>query len=145
MIEYGTIISVKEDLAEIEIGPGEARSECGHCTACFAHGAKKRLVWAVNRTGAGRGDRVKILLRPGRVVSALILFLFPLSLFFLFFFLAGGASRGGELTGALAGFAGFGLSYALVAFVSRKSAVKNRVVGKEPPLHTEGPAGARYD
>ncbi len=97
--------------------------DCHKCAGCGA--AKERILFeAVNTIGAKPGDMVNIQSESGPVLAgAAVLYMVPLVLFFLGYFL-------GDLMGqgALGGCLGFLLGIGAAAVYDRKVAAKQKIV-----------------
>ena len=97
--------------------------DCHKCSGCGA--AKETLIFeAVNAIGAKPGDTVIVKTESGPVLTgAMVLYMVPLALFFLGYFL-------GDLVGfgALAGCLGFVLGIVAAALYDRLVAAKKRTV-----------------
>lgn len=114
--------------------------DCHKCSGCGA--AKETIVFdAVNAIGARPGELVTVKSESGPVLAgAAVLYMVPLVLFFLGYFL-------GELVGAgpLAGCAGLVLGFALAALYDRKVTAKKNTVytitGYPAGVRTKGDHG----
>ncbi len=97
--------------------------DCHKCTGCGA--AKERILFeAVNAIGAKPGDLVNIHAESGPVLAgAAVLYMVPLILFFLGYFLGDLAGQG-----TLGGCLGFVLGIAAAALYDRKVAAKRKTV-----------------
>ncbi len=98
----------------------------GDCHKCSGCGAAKETIFfdAVNPIGAGVGDMVTVSSESGPVLAgAAVLYMVPLVLFFLGYFL-------GELAGfgALGGCLGFLLGIGCAALYDRKVTAKKKTV-----------------
>ncbi len=98
----------------------------GDCHKCSGCGAAKETIFfdAVNPIGAGVGDMVTVSSESGPVLAgAAVLYMVPLVLFFLGYFL-------GELAGfgALGGCLGFLLGISCAALYDRKVTAKKKTV-----------------
>ncbi len=95
--------------------------DCHKCSGCGA--AKETMIFtATNAINASRGDLVKVESATGPVMkAATVLYVIPLVLFFLGYYL--GTLPGNF--GALGGCLGFVLGIALVVFYDRKVAKNN--------------------
>lgn len=115
------LVRVKETYADgtalvIHIRESACSGDCHKCSGCGA--AKEAvLLKADNPIGAGSGDLVKVESATGPVLkAALVLYVIPLVLFFLGYYLG---TRMGSF-GALAGCLGFVLGVGVVVIYDRK-------------------------
>lgn len=101
------------------------KSACsGDCHTCHGcpHPEETVMVQADNNVGARKGDEVLVTSSTGRVLRlAVLLYIMPLCLFFLGYFLAGGGEGRRAAVGCLA----FALGMGICVLVSR-SMKKNR-------------------
>ena len=98
----------------------------GDCHKCSGCGAVKQtmLCEAVNAIGAKPGDLVTIQSESGPILAgAAVLYMVPLALFFLGYFLGNMAGLG-----PLAGCGGFVLGFLLAALYDRKVTAKKKTV-----------------
>lgn len=100
----------------IHVRESACSGDCHKCSGCGA--AKEAVLFtADNPIGAGKGDLVKVESATGPVLkAAVVLYVIPLVLFFLGYYL--GTVMGGF--GALAGCLGFVLGVAIVVVYDRK-------------------------
>ena len=99
----------------------------GDCHKCSGCGAAKEtmIVRAQNRINAGKGDLVKVESATGPVMkAAVVLYVIPLVLFFLGYYL--GTLPGNY--GALGGCLGFALGVALVIWYDRSMGKKAEMI-----------------
>jgi len=108
----------------IHIRESACSGDCHKCSGCGA--AKEAVLFtAANPIGAGRGALVKVESETGPVLkAAVVLYVIPLVLFFLGYYL--GTLLGGF--GTLVSCLGFGLGVVLVVLYDRK-VVKKRDIG----------------
>ena len=123
------IVRVKSVTADgraqvIHMRESACSGDCHKCSGCGA--AKEAIIlMADNPIGAAVGDFVKISSDSAPVLKgAVVLYMMPLALFFLGYFL--GAAAWGK--GALAGCLAFVLGIALVIVYDRQVAAKNQTV-----------------
>ncbi len=123
------LVRVKETYADgtalvIHVRESACSGDCHKCAGCGA--AKETvLLTADNPIGARRGDLVKVESDSGPVLkAALVLYVLPLLLFFLGYYL--GTLAGGH--GALVGCLGFALGIGIVVIYDRK-VVRNAGLG----------------
>ena len=108
----------------LHIRESACSGDCHKCSGCGA--AKEAIVLeADNPIGAAVGDFVKISSESGPVLrAAAVLYMMPLLLFFLGYFLGSLAWGSGGLAGGLA----FVLGIALAVVYDRRVAAKNKTV-----------------
>lgn len=107
----------------IHVRESACSGDCHKCSGCGA--AKEAVIFdAQNLIGAKRGDLVKVESDTGTVLkAAVVLYVLPLVLFFLGYYL--GAVMWG--LGALAGCLGFALGVAIIVFYDRKVMKKKNI------------------
>ena len=108
----------------IHVRESACSGDCHKCSGCGA--AKEAVLFtAANPIGAGRGDLVKVESATGPVLkAAVVLYVIPLILFFLGYYLGDLAGQLGTLGGCL----GFVLGIGIVVFYDRK-VVKKADIG----------------
>ena len=141
MRQRARVVAAEGSLATVEVTRSSMCDGCeksggcgGHCAITGIVGdARPMTAQAVNEIGAGIGDLVEVESDGGTVlVTAALVFLFPLAVCALFFFI-GKRIFGGEGAGLAAGAVGFALSFVLVGLVDRrmrKRAPKIRIVAR---------------
>ncbi|MBE6974734.1 MAG: polyunsaturated fatty acid synthase PfaA [Ruminococcaceae bacterium] len=108
--------------------------DCHKCSGCGAV-REKLLIDAVNAAGAQPGDTVIIRSDSAPVLTgAAVLYILPLALFFLGYFLGENAHFG-----PLAGFAGFVAGLVLAAVYDRKVAARRKTVYTITGITAHGP------
>jgi positive regulator of sigma E activity len=117
MLEKATVIKIDNDIATLACGDNES------CQSCAAHGfcggTDNKTFEALNKNNfeLESGNTVEVLLPTGKTIwSAFMVMIFPLLLFFLFFygtgFIVADAGEGIQVLGGLAGIAvGFGINF----------------------------------
>ena len=116
MIEKAKVIAVNDEIVTLVCGDAEG------CASCAAHGfcaTDKKTFEAWNSKGfpIEPGSNVEVFLPTGKTIgSAFMVMIFPLVLFFLFFYGAGmlfdNLSEGRSVLAGLAGIAaGFGINF----------------------------------
>ena len=99
--EYTAMIAVKRKSA--------CSGDCHTCHGC-PHPDEIVVVPAANLAGAKKGDDVIVTSSTGRVLKlALLLYIMPVALFFLGYFLAGGGETRRTIVGVAAFLAGIGI------------------------------------
>jgi len=99
----------------------------GDCHKCSGCGAAKEaiIINAVNAIGAGVGDFVTVRSETGPVLkAAAVLYMLPLVLFFMGYFVGAVLNISGAITGGLA----FVLSIALIVVYDRRMAKKDNTI-----------------
>ena len=119
MTEKATVKKIENDIATLVCG------DTAGCGSCAAHGicggASERSFEAWNKSGLelNEGDKVEVLLPTGRTIgSAFMVMIFPLLLFFVFFYAAPVIIRDAAeglrvLFGVIGIAAGFGINFLL--------------------------------
>ena len=127
MLEKATVINIKNDIITLACGDSEG------CQSCAAHGicggVNDKTFEAYNSESLEleAGDRVEVLLPTGKTIrAAFMVMIFPLLLFFVFFFGAGrlidSPSEGIQVLFGIAGIAaGFGINFLTNRKTSKKS------------------------
>ena len=122
MLEKATVIKTDDDVVTLACGDSEG------CKSCAAHGfcggVNDKTFEAWNKGGfeLEAGSQVEVNLPTGKTIgSAFMVMIFPLILFFVFFYavklLFPGTGEGLQVLGGLAGIAaGFGINF----FINRK-------------------------
>lgn len=125
MLETGRILQIDNDKALICTDNITGRADCdGGCLSCKENPAKnKKSIWVKNssQVPVHIDDRVEIYYPAGKTIKAAFLVLiFPLLLFFLFYFMAILLfKQEGELIRIISGFSGIGLAF-LMNFILQK-------------------------
>ncbi len=126
MLEKATVIRINNDVVTLACGDSES------CQSCAAHGfcggVNDKTFEAVNINGyeLEPGSKVEVFLPTGKTIgAAFMVMIFPLLLFFVFFFgirlLLESAGEGIQVLSGLAGIAaGFGINF----ITSRKAGKK---------------------
>ena len=130
MTETATVTRIDGDIATLACG------DSAGCASCAAHGicggAGDRSFEAWNRSGIelSEGDRVEILLPTGKTIgSAFMVMIFPLLLFFVFFYAAQlFIPNPGEGVRVLFGLVGIAAGFGLNFILNRKQNRKNMPV-----------------
>ena len=122
------LVRVKETYPDgtamvIHVRESACSGDCHKCSGCGA--AKEAVLFtAENRIGAKRGDLVKVESDTGTVLkAAVVLYILPLVLFFLGYYI-------GDVLwslGALVGCAGFALGVAVIVIYDRKVIRKKNI------------------
>jgi positive regulator of sigma E activity len=126
-IETGTVIGVTEGKALVQVQMGEPCAGCAAHRPCSAMGSGFRQIEADNRLGAAVGDRVQIDCPPqSRVVSAAVLFFFPIVLALVGYFVGYSVqpTEGGGIVGT---FAGLILAFVTIWFLNPILAKRQRL------------------
>ena len=107
----------------IHVRESACSGDCHKCSGCGA--AKEAVLFtAENRIGARRGDLVKVESDTGTVLkAAVVLYVLPLVLFFLGYYLGDLAGSLGPLAGCL----GFVLGVAIIILYDRKVVRKKNI------------------
>lgn len=123
-----TVISVSGSSASVAYDrPTACHGDCSHCAGgCGSMAAKERIVVkAENRIGAVPGDRVVIEAAAKSVFSAILLvYVMPILLFFVGYFVAEALGAAGSLPGVLGFFLGLGIA----VVVSRRKTKTGREI-----------------
>lgn len=125
MIEYGKVISIKNNIAEIQLAP---ENNCETCAKCTFINTEKHTVLARNTTNANIGDNVKVNIFESRTYAALILYMLPLFFFFVFYLLGNQYFKWNELISALTGIIGLSLVYVIIAALNKRPKVRNYII-----------------
>ena len=128
MRQRAKVVAAEGAVATVEVTRSSMCDGCEKSGGCGGHCAITGIVGdsrpmtakAVNEIGAAEGDLVEVESDSGAVLStAALVFLFPLAVCALFFFL-GSRLFGGEGPGLIAGAAGFILSFILIGIIDRR-------------------------
>lgn len=117
-------------MAEILIRQDDSRLECIQCSRCIFTDSDRQTVQAINTIDAAVHDEVMVYIHDNKIVSAFILYLLPLFVFFLFFLTADKILKYNELFSALAGFLGFCLFYFILYLFEKKRKTRNYIISK---------------
>ena len=131
MRDFGRIISLRGDSAQVSIQPHGGCEKCAMKNACVP-GESTQLLWALNPKEGKVGDEVVVELKPKvKVLGSTLVFIFPLTGLFLGYFLGwrlGGSDDYGVL-GAALGIAVFFLLVRLIdKFVGGKKSLKPVII-----------------
>jgi positive regulator of sigma E activity len=139
MIEYGSVVSVNDDAAVVEMGMHGACKKCGLCQT--SSGGKTVLLLARNAAGAAVGDAVEVEISPGRVLAAaFVVYLIPVVMTVIGFAVGSALSDGSEESALpivlavvflVASFLGVWLYDARVRKSDRRDAAVRRVLGED--------------
>ncbi|MDZ7271456.1 MAG: SoxR reducing system RseC family protein [candidate division KSB1 bacterium] len=121
MREYGQVVAVDGDRAQVKVVRGD---KCGECQVCRAFGEGGGIMEARNRIGAAVGDLVEVEVSPKTVVGhSMLLFIVPLVFLMLGYVLGRAlpwpATGGAEMRGILGAFLFLTLSFFLVRAYDR--------------------------
>jgi len=130
MTEKATIIKINDDIITLACG------DSAGCGSCAAHGicggAEERNfeAWNADSLELEEGNRVEVLLPTGKTIgSAFMVMIFPLLLFFLFFYAAGLLiDNPGEGIRVLFGLAGIAAGFGFNFLINRKQNKKRMPV-----------------
>ncbi|MBI9107090.1 MAG: SoxR reducing system RseC family protein [Spirochaetales bacterium] len=127
MIEKATVITINNDIVSLACGDSAGCGECAAHGICGGAQDRKFDAWNASKIDLNTGDRVEVLLPTGKTIgSAFMVMIFPLLLFFLFFYAATlvieNPSEGVQVLFGLIGIAvGFGLNFLLNRNPKKKS------------------------
>ncbi len=121
MQDFGKIVSLTDDLAQVSIQPHGGCENCGMKAAC-APGENTQLLWAVRPPDKPLkvGDEVVVEVKPQvKVMGSALVFIFPLAGLFPGYFAGYELSGGSNDYGVLGAFGGLVLFFALVRLIDR--------------------------
>jgi len=119
MLEKATVIKVDDDIITLACGDSEGCSSCAAHGFCGGVNDKTFEAWNAKKIELAPGSRVEVNLPTGKTIgSAFMVMIFPLLLFFVFFYavkmLFGNPGEGLQVVGGLIGIAsGFGINFLL--------------------------------
>ena len=117
MTEFGVVLNVKEDFAQVRVGRNSACASCGKCGMT----EKQKYVdfYANNAVGAASGDTVELDIPEGNSAKfALIAYFIPLLPALVLLFLALGL-KWAEWLALILFFAGLAVGFAVLAIIDK--------------------------
>ena len=117
MTEFGVVLNVKEDFAQVRVGRNSACASCGKCG--MTEKQKHVDFYANNAIGASQGDTVELDIPEGNSAKfALIAYFIPLAPALALLFLALGL-KWAEWIALIMFFAGLALGFAVLAIIDK--------------------------
>ena len=142
MTEFGVVLNVKDDFAQVRVGRNSACASCGKCG--MTEKQKHVDFYASNAIGASQGDTVELDIPEGNSAKfALVAYFIPLAPALALLFLAL-ILHWAEWLAMLLFFAGLAVGFAVLAFIDKarkhkwmESPIITKIINKKTTAVTD--------